>query len=161
MGARGPAPKPTVLKELQGNPGKRALPAGEPRPGRGRSAPAAPRWLGEEARAEWRRVARRLWEVGLLTEVDVDALAVYCETFAAWKRAEAVVRSKGEVVRTSNGNLIQNPYLAIANRAKRDALLMMREFGMTPAARSRVSVEDEGERELSLADQLFQLVGGG
>lgn len=27
MGARGPAPKPVELKELQGNPGKRALPA--------------------------------------------------------------------------------------------------------------------------------------
>jgi len=157
MGARGPAPKPTALKVLQGNPGKRALPKGEPRPARGK-VPAAPRWLGEEARREWRRVARALHGAGLLTEADHDALALYCETFASWRRAEEQVRMKGEVVRTAGGNVIQNPYLSIANRAKKDALLLLREFGMTPAARSRISVDAPAE-ELSLADLLFEAVG--
>jgi P27 family predicted phage terminase small subunit len=100
-----------------------------------------------------------LWRAGLLTEADHDALALYCETFAAWRRAEAVVRDKGEVVKTTNGNIIQNPYLAIANRAKKDALLLMRELGMTPAARSRISVEGGGDQEPSLAELLFQRVG--
>jgi len=156
MGARGPAPKPTALKRLQGNPGKRALPAGEPQPAAGR-VPYAPRWLSEGAAAEWKRLAPRLHAAGLLTEVDHDALAVYCETWALWKRAEEVVRQKGEVVKTTNGNIIQNPYLGIANRAKRDALLMMREFGLTPSARTRIKVEATKE-EPSLADLLFQQV---
>ena len=158
MGARGPAKTPTVLNELRGNPGKRGRNHGEPRPGAGK-LPSAPRSLSVEGRREWRRVARRLWAVGLLTEVDHDALTLYCETWAAWQRAEAVVREKGEVVRTANGNVIQNPYLSIANRAKRVALLLMREFGMTPAARARISVEGGGD-EPSLADLLFEAVGG-
>lgn len=156
MGARGPAPKPTALKRLQGNPGKRALPAGEPQPAAG-GVPAVPRWLSEEGKREWRRLAGRLWRAGLLTEADHDGLAMYCETFATWKRAEAQVRAKGEVVRTAGGNVIQNPYLSIANRAKRDALVLAREFGMTPAARTRISV-DGGEEEPSVADLLFGLV---
>lgn len=159
MGARGPAAKPTKLRELQGNPGKRRLPKGEPRPVVKDRVPSAPRWLGEEARREWRRVARALHGAGLLTEADHDALALYCETFASWRRAEAQVRAKGEVVRTAGGNVIQNPYLSIANRAKKDALLLLREFGMTPAARSRISVEGGGD-EPSLADLLFEAVGG-
>lgn len=53
--------------------------------------------------------------------------------------------------------MIQNPYLSIANRAKRDALVLAREFGMTPAARTRISV-DGGEEEPSVADLLFGLV---
>lgn len=157
MGERGPAPKPTALKVLQGNPGKRALPKGEPRPAAGK-VPAAPRWLGEEARREWRRVARTLHGAGLLTEADHDALALYCETFASWRRAEGFVRKNGEVIRTAAGNVIQNPYLSIANRAKKDALVLLREFGMTPAARSRISIEG-GDDEPSLAELLFQQVG--
>ncbi len=94
MGERGPAPKPTALKVLQGNPGKRALPKGEPRPP-APSPPPAPRWLGEEARREWRRVARALHGAGLLTEADHDALALYCETFASWRRAARQEGSAG------------------------------------------------------------------
>ncbi len=96
--------------------------------------------------------------MGLLTEADHDALAMYCETWATWKRAEAQVQRKGEVVKTVNGNVIQNPYLAIANRAKRDALMLAREFGMTPSARTRISVDD-GADEPSLAELLFRQVG--
>ena len=158
MGIRGPAPKPTAVKILQGKPGHRPLPANEPRPSAGR-LPSAPRFLGEEARKEWKRLAPRLHAVGLLTEADHDALALYCETWATWKRAEEQVRRKGEVVKTTNGNVIQNPYLAIANRAKRDALLLLREFGMTPSARSRVNVGSAAD-EPSLADLLFKEVGG-
>ena len=158
MGIRGPAPKPTAVKILQGKPGHRPLPANEPKPAAGR-LPSAPRFLGDEARKEWKRLAPRLYAVGLLTEADHDALALYCETWATWKRAEEQVRRKGEVVKTTNGNVIQNPYLAIANRAKRDALLLLREFGMTPSARSRVNVGSAAD-EPSLADLLFKEVGG-
>lgn len=152
MGKRGFAPKPTRIEELQGRPGKRPVNRKEPQPAQG-PMPRAPHWLSEEAKREWRRVARQLHAIGLLTTLDGDALAMYCETLATWKRAEGQVRAKGEVVKTTNGNIIQNPYLAIANRAKRDALVLMREFGMTPSARTRISVEKpEGE---SLADALW------
>ena len=72
MGRRGPAPKPTALKRLQGNPGKRALNDSEPRPTA--TMPRCPTHLQGEARAEWRRVARGLHDAGLLTQIDRAAL---------------------------------------------------------------------------------------
>lgn len=158
MGQRGPAPKPTAIKQLQGNPGKRPLNANEPRPPSSDRPPAVPRWLSEEAKKEWRRHAGPLWKADLLTDADHDVLALYCETFATWLKAEAVVRKEGMVVRTSFGNLVQNPYLSIANRAKKDAMLLMRELGMTPAARSRIGIVGGGDEEPSLAELLFQKV---
>lgn len=155
MGRRGPARTPTVLNELRGNPGKRPRNDREPQPGKGTRPPSAPRWLGEEARREWRRLARGLWEVGLLTAVDVDALAIYCETFALWRAEEALLRVEGTVIETTNGNMVQNPRLGNVNRAKLDLLRLMREFGLTPAARARVVV-DAREAEMSLADVLFE-----
>src|SRR5689334_3828108 len=55
MGFRGPAPKPTAIKKIQGNPGKRPLNENEPQlePG----IPECPDYLDEIARKEWARIA--------------------------------------------------------------------------------------------------------
>ena len=47
----------------------------------------------------------------------------------------------GLVERTSNGNRIINPLVGAANRAMQLMLKAAAEFGMTPAARSRVDVD--------------------
>lgn len=154
MGRRGPAPEPTALKRLKGNPGKRPLNREEPRPPS--TMPRCPSHLTGEARAEWRRVARTLYELGLLTGVDRAALAVYCQAWARWVKAEGQVAKHGEVVKTAAGNVMQNPYLSIANRAMRQMRDMARELGMTPSARSQIRVAPP--EEPSLADLLFEAV---
>ena len=70
---RGRKPKPTAVKELEGNPGKRPLNELEPKPKK--KAPKCPGWLDAEAKTEWRRVAKQLEELGVLTEVDMAAFA--------------------------------------------------------------------------------------
>lgn len=140
----GRRPKPTALKELAGNPGKRPLNQREPKP-RKRPGMPVPRHLREEARREWRRLRPELEAAGLLTAVDGDALAVYCETYATWVEATAAVQKEGMVVLTEKGFPVQNPHLAIANQAAKMMRAMLIEFGMTPASRSRVAIEGAGE----------------
>lgn len=148
----GRKPKPTALKELAGNPGKRPLNEREPKP---RAAvPTAPRHLTGEARKEWRRMGRELLALGVLTTVDRAALAAYCVAYARWADAEAQVTKLGTVVKTANGNLIQNPYLAVANRAMDQMMKAAGEFGMTPSSRSRVQVQ-QADAGPSLAELLF------
>ena len=48
----GRKPKPTALKKLEGNPGKRKLNTKEPVPGKGMSD--CPKWLLPEAKEEWK-----------------------------------------------------------------------------------------------------------
>ena len=52
MGA-GRKPKPTAMKELEGNPGKRKLNKKEPIPGKG--MPDCPKWLLPDAQEEGKR----------------------------------------------------------------------------------------------------------
>lgn len=150
---RGRKPKPTAAKKLAGNPGKRPLNDSEPQP---RVVPdvIAPAHLEGDARLKWDDLVAELYPAGLLTAVDVDALAFYCVLYGRWKKAERIVRDKGEVIKTVNGNIIQNPYLSIANRALAQMTKLGAEFGMTPSSRTRIAVQPP-DQESELEQRLF------
>ena len=69
-------PKPTKLKILQGNPGKRPLNKLEPEPRRG--IPTMPKWLKAfpVAKKEWKRESKELDEMGIMTTAECGDLAV-------------------------------------------------------------------------------------
>ena len=93
MATRGRKPTPTAIKELEGNPGKRKLNDKEPRPEK--KAPSCPKWLEPEAKKEWRRLAKKMELMGVLTEVDMAAFAGYCQAYARWKEAEEFITQHG------------------------------------------------------------------
>ena len=96
MATRGRKPTPTAIKELEGNPGKRALNDKEPKPQK--KAPACPKWLEDEAKKEWRRLAKQMEQLGILTQVDMAAFAGYCQAYARWKEAEEFITQHGSIV---------------------------------------------------------------
>jgi P27 family predicted phage terminase small subunit len=150
----GRKPLPTAVKELNGNPGKRPLNRSEPRPGRPRRVPPPPDHLKGLARRKWQKMAAQLHKIGVLTEIDQDALARYCVTYQRWREAEAKIAREGEVVLTVNGNQIQNPYLAIANRCMAQLNTLGAEFGLTPSSRAKVHAEPPPD-ESALEKKLF------
>jgi len=155
---KGRKPKPTAVKVLEGNPGKRPLNDGEARPDN--KMPSCPKFLNQAARKEWRRVAGRLHKAGLLTYVDGALLAAYCQAYGRWAEAEQeMTKGQGAVIATEGGYLVQSPWLAVANRALKQMKEFAVEFGMSPSARSRVKVETPDE-DGGLADLLFGMIGG-
>ena len=86
MAIRGRKPTPTAIKMLEGNPGKRPMNGSEPKPLK--KAPSCPKWLELEAKREWRRLAKQMESIGILTDVDMAAFAGYCQAYARWKEAE-------------------------------------------------------------------------
>jgi P27 family predicted phage terminase small subunit len=136
---QGRKPKPTSLKLLAGNPGKRAINHAEPKPRV--ILPKPPEHLSDEEKIKWKLIVRELYPLGLVTTIDRDALAMYCVIYVRWIKAEKMVRDKGEIIKTAAGNIIQNPYLSIANRALDQLNKMGAEFGMTPSSRSRVKAD--------------------
>lgn len=98
MATRGRKPKPTALKVLEGNPGKRPLNKNEPQPER--KAPRCPSWLEPEAKKEWKRMAKTLETIGVLTQVDKAAFAGYCQAYARWKEAEEFLSKHGTIFKT-------------------------------------------------------------
>ena len=103
----GRRPKPTAVKELAGNPGKRPLNRVEPRPPA--SSTRVPRGLGEEAAKFWRRYAPMLAGLGVLTEADVPAFRMMAEHFAMAIEAAEKIEATGLLVTDSRGDLRKNP----------------------------------------------------
>jgi P27 family predicted phage terminase small subunit len=143
----GPRPTPTYLKLLRGNPGKRAVNKGEPQPERPLAVPEPPAYLGAYGAEEWRRVAPEMFRLGLLTVVDLHVFAAYCLAYESWRAArEALARVaehdpafSGLIIKTAKGTAMENPLFLAARQSAADMLKFAAEFGMTPAARSRIS----------------------
>lgn len=140
----GPKPKPTTLKVLEGNPGKRKLNKNEPKP-KAPDSLTPPDELDTEGKRAWERLAKQLDGAGLFTAVDRDALILYCESWSKWIRATKRVRRDGMVYKTSTGNLRINPILQVADEASKMMQKLMAGFGMTPADRTRITVAAKPE----------------
>ncbi len=144
MGRRGPPRKPTHLKVLAGNPGKRPLNPFEPKPEM--EAPTCPRWLSPEARRVWRYSVPLLKRMRVLALVDRDALVAYCVTYARWQKTEKFLVEHGEVypIKDAVGRVLsmaQFPQVAIARNLLQAVRAYQLEFGLTPSARSRLHAQ--------------------
>jgi P27 family predicted phage terminase small subunit len=135
---RGRKPTPTSLKKLRGNPGKRSVNGHEPRPVV--RAPPCPRELSPVAKKEWRRLARQLAVMKLVTELDRAILATYCQAYALWAEAVSALRKYGTMVKSPSGFPMQSPYVAVANKQAELMIRIAAEFGLTPSSRSRLAV---------------------
>ena len=139
----GRKPKPTNLKILQGNPGGRPLNMSEPSPVS--AIPNPPQHLNTIALEEWERITGELYPLGLLSEIDMPALAAYCQCFARWVEAEEGIKKSGLIIKTTNGNAIQSPLVGISNTALQMMHKFLTEFGMTPVSRAKVTPNAQGE----------------
>ena len=155
MATRGRIPKPTELKKLEGIPGKRRLNEKEPKPVK--KAPACPKWLEDDAKKEWRRLAKAMEAMGIHTHVDMDAFAGYCQAYARWKDAEEHITDLGYFVRTPSGYAQQSPYVSIAQQYLKTMNRFAEQFGLTPASRSRIIA---GDAQQDAADDMERLLNG-
>lgn len=109
--------------------------------------PSPPDHLNQEASVEWGRISKELYDLGLLTQIDRTALAGYCQSYGRWVKAENNIAQSGPVIKTTNGNVIQSPFVSMANKCLEIMHRYLTEFGMTPAARSRVRADKPKKNE--------------
>lgn len=136
---RGRKPKPTVLKLIEGNPGKRRINGREPRPPA--FVPTCPAHLSPTAKTEWKRMARMLNETGLLTQIDRTVLATYCQAYGRWVEAERRLAETPALLKTPAGYVQVSPWITIANKQVELMTRLMAELGLSPSSRSRLAVQ--------------------
>lgn len=96
---------------------------------------------------------------GVLREVDQVQLASLCDACATLVDARRALEQLPEkarlIVQTPNGGYMQNPLISILNTQKYIITRIAAEFGLTPAARARLFLIEEGpEAGAELDDML-------
>lgn len=163
-----------MLKALRGNPGKRPLNLddGLQVPVR---VPDPPGWLNDDARVMWDFLTAQLLELGLVAEIDLGSVATYCQTWGdlcELERTWAALKAKAKEVNqgreapaimlthiatTPSGIKRPSPLYERIRELRSDLDRMSRNFGGSPAARSRISPSsaldpDEGQATPAAGD---------
>lgn len=143
----GRRPKPTVLKLVEGNPGKRAINKTEPKPRR--EIPSCPAHLDDSGKVAWGRLSVLLDRMGVLTEADSFALERLCDCYTDILECRQLIATDGRTytVETQTGEILikGNPAVAQLRAADAQFKSYLIEFGLTPAARSKVNVTPDGD----------------
>lgn len=144
MAKRGPAPKPTKMKLIQGTYRPDRSVKNELSPPA--DVPKCPTFIKGEARREWKRIVPELAALGILSRIDRAALAAYCTAWETVVESHQDIEEQGRTILNDKGRMVQNPNVAIRARAMDMLRMYMSEFGMTPASRARISVPERTDR---------------
>lgn len=99
---------------------------------------------GEKAIAVWRYIVPRLAKYGLATEIDVPALARYCNAMGA--ALDAQIEIVQHVERRHWASLVAErggaykPVMQFRNRMIDEIKDLEAQFGMTPSARTKIAI---------------------
>lgn len=143
MGQRGPKPTPTKILKLRGTYRKdrHAPNAPEPEP----ALPRCPDWFardvpwGRFARQEYRRLGRRLYELGVLSELDRDVLLLRADAFGRWRYWRSQLARTGWTQRGKSGFEMPRPEVAFLDRAAEEMRRWGALLGLSPSDRRNVS----------------------
>lgn len=160
-GNSGRPAKPASVHVLRGNPSKKAF--GElmhdlANPAVPVAAPPMPDWLSDGAVAEWERVLPDLITLGLVSKLDMMALATYCEGVADWQRFRRRIaelnakqdgsQDMGDVQTFATGAKQISVWRQLANDAEKRANAAGAAFGFSPMARRNLKVNPTPQGEL-------------
>jgi len=151
---RGRKRKPTRLKKLAGNPGKRPIAlAPEPQG----ALLAAPEWLTAAQQAGWAYAISNA-PPELLRRLDRAVLAIWVvaediHRQAALKVAEFGILTKSPEKQTP----MQSPFLPILNKQAQIMLKAASEMGFTPASRARIDVGEQAAQRDKFSEYMSAL----
>lgn len=139
VAGRGRKPKPTKLKELNGNAGKRGLNKNEPKFKQVTNI-EPPEWLEPLAVEMWQRVVPELLANDLLTFGDMHNVEAFCMAYAMWREAQEHIKLHGVVLTNpESGAVLKNPAVTVVNETARQLVQFGSLLGLDPSSRSRLT----------------------
>ena len=146
----GRKPVPTNLHILNGNPSrKKDLGKKEPKPTPIVKTPKPPPWMNPEGKKAWKRLSPELERLGLLTTADLETFTAACQSYGLWVECEQYLKKHGRTYGYTNKagetNDIARPEVKIGQKALDQFKGLMSEFGLSPAARTRIEVRSPEE----------------
>ena len=96
--------------------------------------------LNDYARNEWDRAFVELSEMGVIQTTDLNALIILCNQWGWYCQCNDFMKMGEYIITTPNGMEQNHPHLNNWRIAYRDYVLLCKEFGLTPIARTKIDV---------------------
>ena len=128
---------PDLLKVIAGTDQKCRMNEDAPAPNRG--VVVAPELLSARAADLFSQLSGILDGMGIASPDDVHALTMLAQRIEQFETLSAVIEDEGYTYKTDGGMWKARPEVAMRSDAMRHAQSLLAEFGLTPAARSKVS----------------------
>lgn len=141
-------PTPSTIKRRRGTFRPDRAPENEPSPNLANGEQLKPpEWLSQGARQKWDELALRLHSLGLLTEIDLDVLALYCTAWNNWRDAEEALRKYGATTKAQSGYEAVSPHVTRAKNHLAELIKLGGLLGLSPSARSRIEAAPPEDRK--------------
>lgn len=112
--------------------------------------PAAPKWLPELAKIEWKRVVPQLVMSRKIAAHELQVVESYCLAVALMRQAESVIQKEGMTFESEHGPK-RRPETTILKENIEASRRLAAELGLTPASRNKNeggAVHDDDEDSL-------------
>ncbi|SDX56112.1 phage terminase, small subunit, putative, P27 family [Marininema mesophilum] len=118
-----------------------------------------PPWLGKVGKKEFKRLAEELKKLNLITNVDVNELAAYCDAYADYYMGcTKLIEEEGLMVEYTNNsaetNRFPHPLLTKKKQLHEQMKSLAVEFGLTPSSRARLAMPQK-KKEVDPFGELF------
>lgn len=160
-----PKPRvPTQMKVLRGTFRQNEAPAHEPQPDLLKTAPKPPAHLNKWAKRMWKDIAGKLLALGMLTDIDLYTLEVLCEQYGIYRELKDAIthrelpagREKISIAQYLAGQNSQTiPEYAAMRSAFERYTALLKEFGLSPASRSRMDIPHEPPKAVDPMEELL------
>ena len=96
--------------------------------------------LDDRAKEEWKTLVPILKRMKVLSEADGIMLGNLCQAYSLLVKSQAKLQESGPLFKAPSGYPMANPLIAIINGCQETITKISREFGLTPASRTRIQV---------------------
>jgi P27 family predicted phage terminase small subunit len=141
MGGRGPKRTPTSELAKRGSWRAKGRESEATPPN---ELPQCPNWLADIGRVKWQECIEILSKTkGLVTQLDGDFLALYCEAFEDFSDARDEIGRNGSTCKSLKGGQYQHPAVGRKNKAIERMRQFGALFGMSPGDRVGLNIGDD------------------
>lgn len=143
--------KPTALKLVEGNRGKRGINKQEPDPEYLNDL-TPPEHLSAASAAVWNEIVPPLRAARMLSTVDVPMLCMGCDAIAQYRHATKMLGDNciiGAGVSSDTGKQFTagqlNQWAVAQSMAFKRSMAFFQKFGMSPVDRTRLAIQPQGD----------------
>lgn len=144
--AKGRPRKPIELEKLQGRPGRRPLKEVKKTEVVTSQYPA-PDYLPPEGKKEWKKIITAYEKIGMVTETDLEILAIWCDVWVKWLDNEKEYK-KEKNKKEYDGKLQRMRLLHItAKDLRKDLMALSCKLGFSPVDRMKLAMPTDKDQK--------------